>query len=300
MNKKPRLTASRVIYGTLVWSKAFVPAVALLAALASSVRTMQTTAEIYEASGSPPGIALLAALAFTLAVEGALFVLALAQEHQSYKWRLARKKRRITSLLGYWRAIQVRVGIREPLSYDQMPDSDGGLAVLVMIAFIFAAVSNFNIGLRPLLEIIGETSLQTFIGNILNATARIQLAFIVDLAAVLFPPLMALKAGHLAARYALEVSASQQRMNASAERSVERSAPVQLNAIEPSNEHSKQRSTKGASERAIEWLNEHPEDASLPQSQLAKKLGVSVGTVNGVMKKFSRNGHGSVDNKENE
>lgn len=287
--KKQRFTAQRMTYATLVWSKAFVPVVALLAALASSVRTMQTTAEIYEASGSPPGVALLVALAFALAVEGALFVLALAQEHQNYKWRQARKKRRITSLMGIWRSVQVRIGLREPLSYDQLPESDGGLALLVMIAFLFAAVSNFNIGLRPLLEIIGETSLQSFLANIMTAQARIQLAFIVDVAAVLFPPLMALKAGHLAARYAMEVSSSQQRTTAS----VERSKPAQLNADEPAAEQSKKRSTKGAAERVVEYLNEHPE-STLSQNQLARELNVSVGTVNTVFKRrieLSSNGH---------
>src|SRR5690349_10443329 len=91
--KLPKLSAVHIIHGTLVWSKAFVPAIALFAAVASSIRTVQAITEIYTASGTSPAFVAVAAVAFTLSVEAALFVLALAQENQRLKWRSARKKR---------------------------------------------------------------------------------------------------------------------------------------------------------------------------------------------------------------
>jgi hypothetical protein len=287
--KRQRITAQRIIYATLVWSKAFVPVIALLAAIASSVRTVQTTSEIYAESGSAPWAVPIAALAFTLSVEGALFILALAQAQQEHKWRMARKKRRIMSLKGIWRSVQVRIGTVDPLSYDQLPDSDRSLGFVVVIAFAFAVFSNFNIGLRPLIKMLGDSSLQALFTNLLNAQAHVQMAFVVDLAAVIFPPLMALKAGHLAARYALEVSASQQRINAASERIqkpskpsvepvVERSVEPQLNATE----RSEKRSSRGARERVIAFLNEYS-GPKLSQNRIAQLCDASVGTVNAVI-----------------
>lgn len=290
--KAPKLDARRVIYATLVWSKAAVPLIALLAAIASSIRTIQTTAEIYAKSGSTPVAVVIAAGAFTMSVEGALFLLALAQENQQIKWRQARKKRHVTTLRSIGRGIGVRFGTAEPLSYDQLPESDGGLNTLIIIAFLFAIASNLYLGLKPLTEQMGAVSLQAFIGRILNAEASLQLTFIVDMAGVLFPPFMALKAGHLTARFAAEVSASQNRkVSVQSERPSER--------IEKRVERSADTPKLSASERVIQWLTEHPEDERLSQNALAKRIGVSVGTVNAVFKtrsveqpiEHSSNGH---------
>lgn len=162
--------AARWITATLAWSKAFVPLIALLAALASAVRTVQTASEIYTASGSNPLAVALAAIAFAVSVEGALFVLALAQESN--------------------------------------PD-EKGLGKVIAIAFTFAIASNAYLGLRPLLSEVGSKTLQGFVADLLSAPARVQMTFIVDLVAVLFPPLMALKAGHLTAHFAAEIVGSQ-------------------------------------------------------------------------------------------
>src|SRR5579859_955157 len=178
----PKLNAARIIHGTLVWSKAFVPVLAILAAVASSIRTVQATAEIYTASGSNPFFVAVAAFAFTTSVEGALFALALAQENQQIKWRTAHKKRHVTTLRTIARSINVRIGRAEPLTYDQMPESDGGLNTLIFVAFLFAIASNMYLGLKPLTNQIGSSTLQSFVGRILNADAHLQLSFILDLA----------------------------------------------------------------------------------------------------------------------
>jgi hypothetical protein len=68
--------------------------------------------------------------------------------------------------------------------------------------------------LRPLVETIGATNLQSFVFGLVEAPAQHQLAFLVDFAAVLFPPLMALKAGHLTARFAAERAEQAQGMKA--------------------------------------------------------------------------------------
>ena len=213
--------AVRLITSTLIWSKAFVPVIALLAAIASAVRTVQTAAEIYTASGSHPVGVLLAAVAFTLAAEGALFTLALAQEGQRMKYRAEGRPRRVASLKNAWQGMQVRIGIREPLRYDQLPEKDG-LAVVMTTAFAFAVASNAYLGLRPLLSQIGAVSLQGFVGSIVNADARLQMNFIVDLAAVFFPPFMALKAGHLTARFAAELAEISQAVKTAYEKDMAR------------------------------------------------------------------------------
>jgi hypothetical protein len=199
--------AARLIGATLLWAKAAVPIIALLAAVASAVRTVQTASEIYAAAGSHPLGVLLAALAFTLATEGALFTLALAQEGEHMKRRAAGAGRHVPSLAGLWRAVLVRVGARPPLRYDELPERDG-IGVVMLIALVFAVSANAYMGLRPLVEQIGAASLQAFLASIVTASAELQLTFIVDFAAVLFPPLMALKAGHLTARFAAEIAAA--------------------------------------------------------------------------------------------
>lgn len=284
--------ARRVIYQTLLWSKAFVPVLAILASIASSVRTVQAISEIYASSGSDGRVVVITALAFTISVEGALFLLALAQENQHIRWRQTKKKRHVLTLRTIGRSIAVRIGFKEPLSYDQIPESDGGIQTLILIAFSFAIATNFYLGMKPILAVIGSTTVQSFIGKLLNADANVQLMFIVDLAGVLFPPFMAYKAGHLTARFAAEVAASQNRTSAPRERSTKATS-----------EQPVERSSKGARERVIEHLNEHPEDVQkVSQQKLAKQLRVSVGTVNSVYKELrspersiehSSNGHGN-------
>lgn len=199
--------AARMIASTLVWSKAAVPLIALLAALASSVRTVQTAAEIYTASGSHPIGVVLAAVAFTVATEGALFALALAQEGDAMKARAEKRPRKVMSLKTIWNSIAIRLGLKEPPRWDQ--DHSSGVGVVIWIAFGFAVSANAYMGLKPLVTQLGEgMSLQAFTASLLGADARIQLSFLVDMAGVLFPPFMALKAGHLTARFAAEISES--------------------------------------------------------------------------------------------
>lgn len=260
----------------MAWSKACVPIIAFLAALASAIRTVQTTAEIYRASGTDPHVVPIAAGAITFSVEGALFLLALAQENQRLRWRSARRKRYVTSIRTIARAISVRLGRDEPLTYDQMPESDNGLNTLIWIAFSFALASNLYLGLKPLTEQMGSNSLQSFVSGIVNARADLQLSFVVDLAAVLFPPLMAFKAGHLTARFASEGTRS--------------TVPIERPPKKQS-EHHHEHVQSGASQRVIEHLEQHPEDRSLSQRKLADKLKVSVGTINHVVGAMSANGH---------
>ncbi len=197
--------AMRVTIGTLTWSRAFIPLIALLAGLASSVRTIQTASEIYAASGSHPIGVLIAAIAFTLSVEGALFVLALATEGERLEMRRQSVPRHVTSLRSVWRAIRVRLGLAEPVGYAELPRRSG-LGPVTLLALMFAVAANANLGLRPLIEEIGTVSLQVFFSQLVVAPAALQLKFLVDVAGMLFPPLMALAAGHLTARYAVEIA----------------------------------------------------------------------------------------------
>lgn len=209
--------AARIIAATLIWAKAFVPLVALLGAVASAIRTVQTVSEIYTASGSAPIGVTLAAVAFTLSAEGALFVLALAQEGQRMQWRAARQPRHVTSAATLWRGLLVRLGRRPPLRWDEMPDQGGSLNAVIGIAFAFTVASNFYLGMRPVLFEIGSVSLQTFLANLVNAAAPLQVQFITDLAAVFFPPLMSLSAGHLTAHFAAEIASGRERIRAAYE-----------------------------------------------------------------------------------
>jgi hypothetical protein len=197
--------ATRFIAAVLNYSRAAVPIIALLAALASSVRTVQTASEIYTASGSHPIGVAIAAIGFTIGAEFALFALALAQENENLKRKRSHQRRHVASLAGVAKGIRVRIGVVEPLRYDELPERDG-LGIVMGIALVFTIASNAYIGLRPLLNEVGASSLQTFFAGLWNAPAHLQLTFVVDTVAVLFPPLMALAAGHLTARFAADVS----------------------------------------------------------------------------------------------
>lgn len=196
--------AAHFISGTLIWSKAAVPIIALLAALASSVRTVQTASEIYSESGSHPLGVILAAIAFTVATEGALFALALAQEGEAMKARAEKRPRHVISLKTVWNWLLIRLGQAQPPRWDQTPHSTG-IGPVLWIAFAFAVAANAYMGLKPLIAD-NQQSLQEFVAGLANAEASNQLKFLVDLAGVLFPPFMALQAGHLTARFAAEIS----------------------------------------------------------------------------------------------
>lgn len=274
----PRLDARRFVHNILMWSRALVPVIALLAAIASAVRTYATTFRIYQNSGIDERTSVAVSLAFTVAVEGAIFTLALAREWQQIKWRQAHKKRHIVTLPSIWHGIKVRIGKAEPLTYDQMPESNNLVTLMIWIAFSYALISNVNMGIRPLIAELGSSNLQTFFAGLLNASANIQISFIVDLASVLFPPFMALVAGHQTARFASEFASSMNRLNAAPTVKAER-AKV---AAETLPESPAKRSTKTARERVIEYLNEHPEQTN--QHEVARQTRVSVGTVNAVFK----------------
>jgi hypothetical protein len=288
--KKQRVGPVRIIYLTMMWSKALVPVIAFFAAVGSAVRTFQTTAEIYTAGGTSFWAAVGVSLVITIAVEGAIFGLAMARQWQEIKWRQARKKRHVMSLRSVWRSVQVRIGIQEPLSYDQLPESNGVVTLVMFIAFSYALISNFNMGVRPLIDKIGgSSSLQAFMSSLLTAPATIQISFIVDSASILFPPFMALAAGHLTARWSAEIVTSMNRTGDKPERKRTTQAEARV-----------EQSSKGARERVVDHLLEHPEDAGLSQQKLAKKLKVSAGTVNAVYKErrsteysieHSSNGH---------
>lgn len=208
--------ASAVIASTLNWAKAITPLIAVFAALASAVRTVQTAAEIYTASGSHPIGVLIAALGFTIGAEAALFIMALAQEGQRLKWRAERRPRQVLTLATIGRAVAVRLGIKEPLRHDEIQNSDGS-GIVIIIAFSFAVAANFYLGMRPVLDAIAPTvaggtvpSLQAFIASLGNAPAPLQVQFIVDLAGVLFPPVMAYASGHLVARWAADIAEESQ------------------------------------------------------------------------------------------
>lgn len=201
--------SAELITTVLMWSKIAVPIIAVLAAIASSVRTLQTASEIYSASGSHAVGVAIAALTFTLSTEGAIFILALAQEGEKLKQRREKQPRQVVSLLSLWRGIKVRMGLEDPLRHDELTESSS-LSFVMAIALFFAISANAYIGLRPLLREVGAVSIQDFLRNLWDAPAELQITFVVDFAAVLFPPLMALTAGHLTARFAVEIASESQ------------------------------------------------------------------------------------------
>lgn len=200
--------AERMISQTLTWSKAAVPIIALLAALASSVRTVQVVSGIYTDAGSHAIGVAIAAAAFTLSAEGALFVLALAQAGENMKRRREQRPRHVASLARAWEGVQVRIGIREPRRYDELPEHGGRLGLVIGLALVFTLSTNLYLGLAPLVDEMGSSSLQAFIASLVDAPARLQMVFIVDLSAALFAPLVAFAAGHLTAGFAADIAAT--------------------------------------------------------------------------------------------
>lgn len=275
----PRFTSARLIVWVFSWSRALVPIIAALAAFASAVRTYQTTQEIYKSAGSSDWIVFFVSLAFTVAVEGAIFVLALAQEGQRIEWRKSKRKRNVVTVLTVKRAIEVRLGKAEPLTYDQMPEGNL-LSLVIWIAFGYALISNYNMGLRPLIDQTQSQTLQAFLAGLPTATAKIQSDFIVDSASVLFPPFMALIAGRLTATFGSRMVGSITRADA-VQKGSKMNKPERVQPVQP------ERSTEpklNASERLRQYLNANPEAIDLTQRELAKAAEVSVGTVNAYFK----------------
>lgn len=264
-----KFSAKAITLGIFVWSQVFLPIIALLASFASAVRTFYTAAQIYQSADIDQKIVIVVAAAITIAAEGSIFFLALAQERQHIQWRLAKKRRHIVTIKTIWRTIKVRTGFEEPLSYDQMPEGDTSVSVLIWIAFFIALVSNLYVGMRPLIERSGNANIQTIIVGLPSAGAQVQTDFIADIAFSLFPPLMALVSGKLTARFASKMVSSVNKANAAQEKP----------AKQPS-ERKQPKARKSAFERISEHLAEHPEDVKLSQRQLSEKVGVSVGSVN--------------------
>ncbi len=200
--------AAALITSTMMWAKLFVLVIAVFAAIASAIRTVQAAAEIYTAAGaSPLGVAI-AAVAFTVSVEGALFTLALAEEGELLRQRSEGKSHRVYTLRDLWNGVLIRLGVREQI--DLGTAGGGNMRPVMLIAFAFAVIANAFMGFRPLLAQIGTVSLQQFFAAIWTSPASLQLTFLLDLAGILFPPLMALSAGHLTARFAAEIAAQSQ------------------------------------------------------------------------------------------
>ena len=197
---------ARIIGGVLVYSKAAIPAIAALAALASSVRTVQVVSAIYTAAGSHPVGVALAAGAFTLSIEGSLFVLALAQEGEAMRRRAERARRHVSSLRGLWYGLLVRIGLRPALRWDEMPESSGRIGTVIGLALAAALATNLYLGMQPIIAQTGASSIQAFIAGLWHAPAELQMTFVVDLVLALFAPLVAFAAGHLTARYAAEIA----------------------------------------------------------------------------------------------
>lgn len=212
---------ARLIGGVLLYSKAAVPVIAVLAAVASAVRTVQVVSSIYTDAGSHPVGVLVAALAFTLAIEGTLFTLALASEGEALRRRAARASRHVGSLRGLWYGVLVRVGVRPALRWDQMPESSGRIGIVLVLALLAALATNLYLGMQPVLQQVGANSLQSFIAGLWDAPANVQMTFIVDLVLALFAPLVAFAAGHLTARYASEIAESAQAGRLAFERDLE-------------------------------------------------------------------------------
>lgn len=197
---------SRVIAATLIYAKAAIPAIAILAALASAVRTVQVVSSIYADAGSHAIGVAIAAIAFTLAAEGALFVLALAQAGETTRRRAEKTSRHVLSLASVWRSVLVRIGMRPALRYDELPEGTGGIDVVIALALVFTLSTNLYLGMKPLIDQLGASSLQNFMASLWEAPAALQMTFIVDLTAALFAPLVAFTAGHLTARFASEIA----------------------------------------------------------------------------------------------
>jgi hypothetical protein len=238
-----------------VWGRAAFPIIATIGAIASAIRTFQTVEEIFLRANSPQWIAIVAAACLTLAVEGTLFVASLSRENQRIAWRASRKRRNVTTIRSIGRMINVRLGREQPLSYDQLPDNDNLLGTMILITFVAAIASNVYQGLKPLIEQTADASLQNIVSYLLNAKGSEQLAFLTDFVFAIFPPILALNAGHLTARFAAEIARGERQSNARQERSTEQA----LERLERPAE----RRTMPAPERVLDWLREHPEDVSL-------------------------------------
>lgn len=223
---------SRFIASVLTYSRAAIPVIALLAGIASAVRTLQVVSSIYSAAGSPGLGVIIASISFTLAAEGALFVLALAQAGEELRARSSARHRHVTSLASLWRAFLVRLGKRPALRHDELPEKSGGIGFVILLALLFTLSTNLYLGLKPLVDELGASSLQDFFAGLWSAPANIQLTAVVDIAAALFAPLMAFTAGHLTARFAAEIAEQSQAVRGAYERDLNKWRDQYANPLE--------------------------------------------------------------------
>jgi hypothetical protein len=186
----------------LSWAKFGVVPVALAAGIASAIRNVSAVFENYSAAGAHDGVAILAALAFVVSVEVAVFIVALARAGVEMRRRSENRPRHVTSLRTLYRGLQVRLGTAEPLSYADLPERDT-LGLVLWLAVGFAVVANLAVALAPML---GETQqpLQDYLAGLAAAPGRQQVTFILDVALALLPPALALVGGELTAKFARE------------------------------------------------------------------------------------------------
>jgi len=198
------------VQGVMQNARKYVAVIALLAALASAFRTMQTVYEVYQAGGALWPVALLAAVLLALSAEGALFFLALAIEEQYMRWRQEKRKVEVKSLVMVVKAISRVISGWPDTSaktWDQKAEGVGMLVGLKWAAFAFACAANAFQGLTPFLAEVGVIqgpnggqTLHEFLAGLGGYTAGVQVKFVVEMFAVIFPPGMAMIAGMLTAR----------------------------------------------------------------------------------------------------
>ncbi len=265
------MDSKRFIYRSFQLSRAIVPVLALLAGFTSAARTVQAMSELYAKSGTAAIFVPLVAGSFAILAEGALYLIALYSEAERIKWRQARKKRHVTTLKTIARGVAVRLGLREPLPYDQLPEASSGSGLVITLAFGLAITANLFIGTRPIMGIIQDRSLQTFLASLVNAPAETQLAFLMDGMGVFFPPIATYALGHWAAKHAFEVSQSIARESQPSKHTV--STPTSV----PDRKDSTAIPRGGAKLEA--YLADHPQDANLGVVALAKRARVGTSTV---------------------
>lgn len=264
------MDSKRFIYRSFQLSRAIVPVLALLAGFTSAARTVQAMSELYAKSGTSAIFVPLVAGSFAILAEGALYLIALYSEAERIKWRQARKRRHVTTLRTIVRGIAVRLGLREPLPYDQLPETSSGSSLVIALAFGLAITANLFIGTRPIMGIVADRSLQVFLASLVNAPAETQLAFLMDMMGVLFPPIATYALGHWAAKHAFEVSQSLSR-----EHTEKHTIPA---GPRVPNQPDGTPIPRGAA-RLEAYLAEHPEDATLGIQALAKRARVGTSTV---------------------
>jgi hypothetical protein len=194
--------AAQAVAGVLAWAKFGVIPVALAAGVASAIRNVTAVYTNYRAAGTQDTVAILAALAFVVSVEIAVFVVALARAGREMERHAAGRPRYVTSLKSLWRGVRVRLGLETPLPFDELPDRDS-LGLVLLLAVGFAVVANLAVAMGPVLANT-QQPLQAYLAGLGSAPGSVQIAFVLDVALALLPPALALVGGELTARFARE------------------------------------------------------------------------------------------------